>query len=258
MIGVARKARSVCDYAVAHGVVDQAFTDPQGRSAAWPNVVVLAAPVNVILDMLGQLPEWHPGEAIVTDIGSTKGMIVEAMSPNYRRRFSPIGGHPICGKEVLGISNAEPHAIPGMHRTCSHRWRKPGRRPKNLLPNWWTAILDAKLLWLSTAGARPHAGRHQPCPLPALGGAGTGYPARIRTFHTAAVSAAPLRLAATPSSMMLDVLQSNQEYVLEAMERVQDQLTAMIDVLKENNGEDLQSILDQSAAQLAEILKKSK
>ena len=40
------------------------------------------------------------------DLGSSKRLIVEAMS-RLPKRFDPIGGHPICGKETLSLANAE-------------------------------------------------------------------------------------------------------------------------------------------------------
>jgi prephenate dehydrogenase len=40
------------------------------------------------------------------DIGSTKRDITQAMS-RLPEGFDPIGGHPICGKEKLGLQNAD-------------------------------------------------------------------------------------------------------------------------------------------------------
>src|SRR6185369_16384796 len=42
----------------------------------------------------------------VVDMGSTKTEIVRAMQ-SLPPRFDPIGGHPMCGKEVAGIQYAE-------------------------------------------------------------------------------------------------------------------------------------------------------
>lgn len=70
------------------------------------DLVILASPVQAILDLLRDLPTLHPGSAVVLDIGSTKTEILRAMSA-LPPRFDPIGGHPICGKTASGIKHAE-------------------------------------------------------------------------------------------------------------------------------------------------------
>jgi prephenate dehydrogenase len=69
-------------------------------------MVILAAPVGAILQLLADLPRLHPGPAIVMDLGSTKTLIAEAMKA-LPDRFDPLGGHPMCGKENTTLRNAE-------------------------------------------------------------------------------------------------------------------------------------------------------
>ena len=45
-----------------------------------------------------------PPHAVVTDVGSTKGPLMRALSPEEQRRC--IGGHPLCGSETAGVANA--------------------------------------------------------------------------------------------------------------------------------------------------------
>lgn len=251
VIGIARR-QQLCDYALKNGFVDQAFTDPR-QGMPYADVVVLAAPVNVILTMIEQLHEWHPGEAIVTDIGSTKGQIVEAMT-KLPPRFSPIGGHPICGKEILGIENADPDLYRGAPYvfTALEETKPIARHFAGEL----TEILGAKLLWLTP---QEHdrilaATSHVPFLLSAALAQVT--PGEFGPFTGSGFRSAS-RLAATPSSMMLDVLQSNQQHVIDKLEDVKKQLSLYISVLQKEDREELKSLLDQSAIQLADILKNS-
>jgi prephenate dehydrogenase len=212
VIGIARK-QEVCEYALANGFVDQAYTDPN-EGLPQADVVVLAAPVNVIMEMIEKLPDWHPGEAIVTDIGSTKEKIVDVMS-TLPPRFSPIGGHPICGKEVLGIANADRDLYKGA-------------------PYVYTPVVHAPYL-ISAALALATPESYGPF-------TGSG-------FRSTA------RLAATPSSMMLDVLESNRQNVIEALERVQQNINSLLSNLNSNDFDEIKSILDDSAVQMENILK---
>jgi prephenate dehydrogenase len=67
-------------------------------------VVVLAAPVNVILDTIPQLPLVIQSHALVIDTGSTKRAILEAAARAKLRQF--VGGHPMAG----GTSAADARA----------------------------------------------------------------------------------------------------------------------------------------------------
>jgi prephenate dehydrogenase len=92
--------------ALERGIVERASSDP-GVLLPESDLVILAAPVRSILRLLELLPELHPGHTVVLDLGSTKTQIVKAMA-NLPKRFDPVGGHPMCGKEKTSLANAEP------------------------------------------------------------------------------------------------------------------------------------------------------
>jgi prephenate dehydrogenase len=249
VIGIARK-QEVCEYALANGFVDQAYTDPN-EGLPQADVVVLAAPVNVIMEMIEKLPDWHPGEAIVTDIGSTKEKIVDVMS-TLPPRFSPIGGHPICGKEVLGIANADRDLYKGAPYVYTPvvQTSPAARKFATELAN----VLGAIPLWLSP---QEHdcilaATSHAPYLISAALALAT--PESYGPF-TGSGFRSTARLAATPSSMMLDVLESNRQNVIEALERVQQNINSLLSNLNSNDFDEIKKLLDDSAVQMENILK---
>ncbi|MDQ3212976.1 MAG: prephenate dehydrogenase/arogenate dehydrogenase family protein [Acidobacteriota bacterium] len=70
--------------------------------AAGAELVVLAAPVLANIEILGTLAAHIPGDAVVTDVGSTKRDIVfAARGLPDRLRF--VGGHPLAGAAVGGV-----------------------------------------------------------------------------------------------------------------------------------------------------------
>ncbi len=75
--------------------------------AADADLVVLAAPVLTNLSLLPSLADSLPGEAVVTDVGSTKRGIVEAARA-LPARLTFVGGHPLAGAAVGGIEAARP------------------------------------------------------------------------------------------------------------------------------------------------------
>lgn len=72
------------------------------------SLVVLAGPVETILENLDAIvPHLQPG-TLVTDVGSTKTDIVNKAWEVLPEEVYFIGGHPIAGSESSGVENADP------------------------------------------------------------------------------------------------------------------------------------------------------
>src|SRR5512141_2053898 len=61
---------SVVKLAIERGVVENAGVDAR-LLLPEADAIILAAPVRAVIQLLGELPDLTPGEAIVLDIGST-------------------------------------------------------------------------------------------------------------------------------------------------------------------------------------------
>ena len=75
--------------------------------AADAQLIVLAAPVLANVEMLSRLAEYVPGDAVVTDVGSTKRDVVSAAGA-LPARLAFVGGHPRAGAAIGGIESARP------------------------------------------------------------------------------------------------------------------------------------------------------
>jgi prephenate dehydrogenase len=80
--------------------------------AADAQLIVLAAPVCVNNRVLGELADHVPGNAIVTDVGSTKRETLGA-AKMLPARLAFIGGHPLAGAAVGGLASARPDLFAG-------------------------------------------------------------------------------------------------------------------------------------------------
>lgn len=90
--------------AIELGVIDNGATLEE---AAKADLVFLAQPISVILDTISNLAPHLGPQSIVTDAGSTKLAIAEAMLAQLpANRILP--GHPMAGKEVTGVAAADP------------------------------------------------------------------------------------------------------------------------------------------------------
>ncbi|NLY59754.1 MAG: prephenate dehydrogenase/arogenate dehydrogenase family protein, partial [Gammaproteobacteria bacterium] len=93
--------------AVSLGVVDSMAADlPAAVQGA--DLILLAVPVLAMGSVLQQLARLELGQAVITDTGSTKTAVVEAVRKAYGQvppRFVP--GHPIAGSERSGVEAAD-------------------------------------------------------------------------------------------------------------------------------------------------------
>lgn len=93
------------------GLVDEPAAAMQD-SVQGADVVVMAAPVVSILEGLEAVDEAAPDGALLIDMGSVKGPIVDGMSrlPGAARA---VGGHPLAGDERSGPRAADPELLRG-------------------------------------------------------------------------------------------------------------------------------------------------
>src|SRR5271157_82177 len=99
---------SALERARMRGVIDKGFIEP-ADAVRGSQLVVLAAPVLAIVDLIGRLGPGLPATTLLTDVGSTKAAVAEralkVFGKNAGKRF--LGGHPMAGKEHSGVDYAD-------------------------------------------------------------------------------------------------------------------------------------------------------
>jgi prephenate dehydrogenase len=103
VVGVDRP--DVLDAARTLGAVNVTAADLRSMGAV--DLVILAAPVLTNIETLKRLPAAIAGNAVVTDVGSTKLAIMEA-ARDLPARLAFVGGHPLAGTAQAGIHFASP------------------------------------------------------------------------------------------------------------------------------------------------------
>ena len=76
-------------------------------------MVIVATPVLAIQDILETIADMVAPGCIVTDTGSTKEAVLGWAEEYLPREVSFVGGHPMAGKELSGIDNADPNLFQG-------------------------------------------------------------------------------------------------------------------------------------------------
>ena len=229
------------ELALSQNIVDYADSNP-ANLLPEVDLVILSAPVPAILTLLDQLPTFTSNPCIVMDLGSTKKLIVESMS-RLPERFDPIGGHPICGKEKLSLANSErtlyyaaPFLLTPLERTSQRALSAAyqiieaiGAKAKVL------EAVEHDYILASTS--------HLPFLISSALVLTT--PQDVTAFVGPGFKSTS-RLAGTSSSMMLGVLQSNRENVLNVLHEMQSQLSEIESALSSQDFTKLEFILNQS------------
>jgi prephenate dehydrogenase len=102
ILGVSSK-RSI-GQALDRGAIDRGATLEEAAAAC--DLLFLAQPIFGILETLRKLDPLVRPDALVTDAGSTKQIIVEEAKRSLHR-CAFVGGHPMAGKAVRGVAEAD-------------------------------------------------------------------------------------------------------------------------------------------------------
>jgi len=244
--GVARRGETI-EEAMRRGFIDVGTCD-LAEGVGQADLIVLAAPVRTILELVPQVGALATSGCLLMDLGSTKVRIVEAMEA-LPPRVQVVGGHPMCGKEASGLKVAEADLYQGATFVLT-----PLQRTSSESLTLAQELVEA-------VGARSvlmDAERHDRLVaavshLPYLLSAGLVATAEEMATEDELVwelAASGFRdtsrLAASDVTMMLDILLTNRAAVGETLSRFAHQLNAIADLLKADDEEGLRSLTTQA------------
>ncbi len=143
VVGYVRKPEQAAQ-CLAAGAVDEATCD-LAQAARGASLVILCTPVGQMRPLAEQLrPHLRP-DAIVTDVGSVKGVVVAELESLFPRF---VGSHPMAGSEKTGVAHARADLFEGA--VCAltptaatdtaalaaveSLWRALGARPVRISP----------------------------------------------------------------------------------------------------------------------------
>jgi prephenate dehydrogenase len=111
IVGLGRTQANL-DVAMERKLIDAATRDA-GEAAAGANLVVLATPILTMPALLGEMVPHLPADAVITDVGSVKGWVVDRLEPLLGPRMALVAAHPVAGKETTGAAAADPELFVG-------------------------------------------------------------------------------------------------------------------------------------------------
>jgi prephenate dehydrogenase len=229
------------ELALAKGIVDQVDTDP-AKLIPQSDLVILATPVPAIIAFIQKLPSLSQEPCIVLDLGSTKRKILQAMA-TLPDSFDPIGGHPICGKEKLGLENSDanlyrgaPFVVTALERTTP--------RAKSAVQQIAAAI-GASAIEVAASNHDRILASTSHLPLLLSSALALSTPQEFGSLVGTGFKSTS-RLAGTPSHMTMGILQSNRENILNAILGFRNALDQIESALQTENYMQLELLLDHS------------
>ncbi|MCX5700252.1 MAG: prephenate dehydrogenase [Candidatus Omnitrophica bacterium] len=207
---------------------------------AGADLIILATPVDVIINSKNKISKIIDRNCIVIDVGSTKEKIVaslEKIFPNY------VGTHPLAGSEKRGIV----HAHSGMFKGSLCILTPTKITPKSTLErvrSLWVR-LGAKVVLLSP---REHDKvlaftSHLPH-IVAFALIGS-VPNNSLKFAASGLKGTT-RIAASNALLWLDVFLSNKKNLLKALAIFESNLSQLKEAIRKNDEQALKRILDKS------------
>ncbi len=230
-----------CEMAVVQQIVDDAWLQLDSRAAEM-DVIILATPVDGILDYLEKLPPFlNPEKSyLVMDLGSTKQLITTKME-TLPANILTVGCHPICGKENLSLRNAERTLYFGAPFLVTRT-----SRTNDSVMGFLRELgdeLGVKLVELDAGYHDTVLANVSHLPYLVSTALVMATPGEIAPFIGPGFRSTS-RLAGTASSMMMSIIQSNRENILANLEKLNDEIAYLTSCIAENDVDGLRTYLD--------------
>lgn len=185
------------------------------------DLVYIALPIGATLDLLPEIARHAQAGALVTDAAGTKVAICAAAAEHFSGSTHFLGGHPLAGKEVCGIENANA----GLFRGARYALIGEPADPASAGFESLLRALGAEPVWLDAETHDWAAGIVSHLPqLASIALAGvvndetdeTGLPLMLAGTGLRDT----LRLAGSPYAIWRDVCLTNRENLIRSLDRL--------------------------------------
>ncbi|GGB88120.1 3-phosphoshikimate 1-carboxyvinyltransferase [Marinobacterium zhoushanense] len=236
--------RGECELGLSLGVIDR-IADDLEAAVSGADLIVLAVPVKVMEQVLSEIKPWLRPQTLITDVGSTKGNLVDAA----RRLFDPmppgfVPGHPIAGTEKSGVGASDeelfvrrkliltplPESDPGATLAIARLWQGVGSEVLQMEVKRHDEVLAATshlphLLAFSLVDTLAHEAENTDIFRYAAGG--------FRDFT---------RIAASDPSMWHDICFANRDQLLTQIDRFTEGVAKLREAIARGDSQSLLGI----------------
>lgn len=107
------KTQSSIDFALKHGLIDAGSVSVEEEMVKRADLTVFALYPHIFINWLKEYQHLFRSGAILTDVTGVKGSVVAEIQEMLREDVEFIAAHPMAGKEVYGVENADDKIFEG-------------------------------------------------------------------------------------------------------------------------------------------------
>ena len=223
-------------------LADEATNDP-AAAVEGADLVVLATPLSAYAEIGRKITPALRDGAIVTDVGSVKGVAIRDLLPLLPDRVHFVPGHPVAGTEHSGpeagfaelfqdrwcILTPPPETAPEAVAKVTRLWEMAGMRVATMAADHHDKVLAVTshlphLIAYTIVDTAMQLGQDLQSEVVAYSAGG------FRDFT---------RIAASDPVMWRDIFLENREAVLELLQRFSEDLTALQRAIRRGDGDTL-------------------
>ncbi|MFN3827296.1 MAG: prephenate/arogenate dehydrogenase family protein [Micavibrio sp.] len=250
-------SQEVCDRTLALGIADKATTD-LAESVKGSDLIVLAVPVGACGPVAQTIAPALKEGAVITDVGSVKQAVVDAVKPYLPDYVDFVPGHPIAGTEHSGPDAGFPELFQGRWailtplpdtplkaiEKVTRLWEAAGSNIEFMEPRRHDLVLAITshlphLIAYTIVGTASDLEDHLKADVIKFSASG------FRDFT---------RIAASDPVMWRDIFLNNQEAVLEIVQRFTEDLTGLQRAIRWGDGDALQTMFTRTRAIRRQII----
>ena len=105
-VGAVTRSQDTIDYALEQGFIDRGTTVPTAEFVGAYDIVVFALYPHIFLKWIADYQQFIKPGALLTDVTGVKCSVVYDVQKALRPDLEFVGAHPMAGREVYGIRNA--------------------------------------------------------------------------------------------------------------------------------------------------------
>ena len=231
IIGTAR-SRDTVQRAKKIGAIDEYARTPE-EAVRDAKLVILASPIMTFPLILDEIAPHVAEGAIVTDVASTKGEVMRWAREKLPRGVHFVGGHPMAGKESMGIDAADPELFRNKPWVVSPSVDAPESAVRTVVALAQAAGAEPVFMDADEHDSYVAAVSHLPLTMAsALFSVAFGSAAWPELAGLASSGFRDTtRLASGSPEMAHDIVMTNRENVLHWLDRMQSELTRFREVI---------------------------
>lgn len=246
--GVGRSGDSL---KVAHdlGIIDSIATDAKS-ALQHADMVVIAAPVAQTTSILQAIAPHLASNTIVTDVGSTKGDVIEAAEQTLGASFPRfVPAHPIAGAEKSGATAARAELFQDKNLVLTPTAKTAAEAVQQVRQMWEAAGARVQEMTAAQHDSIFAAVSHLPHLLAfALVDEIASRPNAKQLFDFAASGFRDFtRIAGSSPEMWRDISQANREALLKELQAYQEELSTMLNLLQAHDSTGLQALFERAS-----------